>query len=315
MENSTQFGSVITPCFNEQDNIAAFYAALTGVPGISDVIGEIIFVDDGSTDNTYEVVRSLAEKDHRVKCLRFSRNFGSHAALSAGLRRASGAFAVILSADLQDPPELIPELVKQWQAGFHVVWATRRSREDSGVKKELASLFYTVLRRIALPQYPPEGMDFGLFDRRVLDEFKAMGETQPFITGAILWMGFRQTTIPYDRRSRRSGSSKWSMSKMIKLAIAAIAGFSSLPVRLVSVLGAVLCAIGLCGGALLVLLYLAGVRDVWQWFPLAAILFVLQGIQLLMLGIVGEYVLKGAEQANGRPPFIVMEELGFDSEK
>ncbi len=106
MENSTQFGSVITPCFNEQDNIAAFYAALTGVPGISDVIGEIIFVDDGSTDNTYEVVRSLAEKDHRVKCLRFSRNFGSHAALSAGLRRASGAFAVILSADLQDPPEV-----------------------------------------------------------------------------------------------------------------------------------------------------------------------------------------------------------------
>lgn len=306
--------SVVVPCYNEETNVEPFYNVLASVIDRLNFDSEIIFIDDGSSDRTCDIIRALAQKDERVKLLQFSRNFGSHAALSAGLHWAAGDFAIMLSVDLQDPPELIPDLIERWREGFHVVWAVRQGRDDFTVTKILASAFYGLFRRIALPNYPASGMDFGLLDRRVLEAFKEFHELNHFITGMIVWLGFRQTQVHYNRRVRHSGSTKWHMTKRIKLAVDSIVSFSYLPIRVASYLGIVVCLTSFLYGFFIIIRRLFfGLGETGWPSVMVAVLF-LGGVQLITLGILGEYLWRGVEQAKGRPMYVIMEQLGFDKE-
>ncbi len=304
--------SVVVPVFNEETNIRPFYQAITPVVDALDLQTEIIFVDDGSKDRSYEIISTIAQEDDRVKCLCFSRNFGSHAAILAGLHSANGDAAVIISVDLQDPPELLHELVGRWQEGFHVVWAVREGREDPLLKKAFAGLFYRLFRRIALPDYPAKGMDFGLFDRIVLEKLKEFNELNHFLPGTIVWLGFRQTHISYYRRARLIGQTKWSFGKRLKSALDAIVSFSHFPIRFISYTGIVISLVSFLYANFLV------ARKVFfglggpGWASIMVAVLFLGGVQLVMLGILGEYIWRGSEQVKGRPPYIVMETVGFD---
>jgi dolichol-phosphate mannosyltransferase len=307
--------SVVVPVYNEETNIQPFCEAVTSVLNPLDIEAEIIFVDDGSTDRSYEVIREFAQEDDRVKCIRFSRNFGSHAALTAGLRHASGDAAVMISADLQDPPELIRIFLERWQQGYHVVWGVREMREDPWMKKTLADLFYTLLRRIALPDYPPRGMDCGLLDRQALDAFIRFEEVDRIVPTILVWAGFRQTQIPYHRGARHSGQSKWSLSRRIKAAIDIIVSFSFLPIRFMSCLGITISLFSFLYAIFLVVRRaLLGLGGAGWPSVMVAILF-LGGVQLIMLGVLGEYIWRTSEQVRGRPLYIIMDRIGFDANK
>lgn len=303
--------SVVVPVYNEETNIQPFYAALTkAIAGLAADF-EVIFVDDGSADRSFELIAELARQDKRVKALRFSRNFGSHPALTAGLRQASGDAAVIISVDLQDPPELIGAFIERWQQGYQVVWGTRESRDDPRGKKLLANGFYWLIRRIAIPEYPREGMDCGLLDRKVLEAFNSFAEVSRIVTTLLVWSGFRQTVVPYHRRARLSGYSKWSLGKRVKAAIDIIVSFSYLPIRFMSYLGIFISCISFLYAAFLIVrrVFLGMGGSGWP-SVMVAILF-LGGIQLIMLGILGEYIWRTSEQVRARPLYIVMDEIGF----
>lgn len=312
--NRPSLCSVVVPCYNEEINVEPFYNALTSVIDGLGFGTEIIFVDDGSSDHTPDIIRALVQKDERVKLLQFSRNFGSHAALSAGLHWATGDFAVMISVDLQDPPDLIPNLIEKWQEGFHVVWAVRSDRDDPIISKMLASAFYNLFRRIALPDYPPSGMDFGLLDRRVLDAFKKCHELNHLVTGMIVWLGFRQTQVPYNRKGRHAGASKWSLANRIKKAVDGIVSFSYLPIRVTSYIGFTVCLTSFLYGLFIIIRRLFFGLGETGWPSVMVVVLFLGGIQLITLGILGEYFWRGMEQAKGRPMYVIMEQLGFDKE-
>jgi len=303
--------SVVVPVYNEETNIQPFYEAVTTVLDQLDIQAEIVFVDDGSQDRSYEIICGLAHVDSRVKCLRFSRNFGSHAAILAGFRWATGDAAVMISVDLQDPPELIPELVHRWQQGFQVVWAVREGRDDPLTKKVFATAFYKLLRRIALPDYPATGMDFGLLDRRVLEQLRTLNELNHFITGMVVWLGFHQTQVPYYRRSRHSGQSKWPIGKRVKNALDAIVSFSFLPIRFISYTGLLVSIVSFLYASLLVIRRAVFGLGSPGWASVMVAVLFLGGVQLVMLGILGEYIWRGTEQARGRPQYVIMESIGF----
>lgn len=304
--------SIVVPVYNEESNIRLFYDALTGVIDQVDTRAEIIFVDDGSTDRTYEAVTELAHQDGRVRCLRFSRNFGSHAAVMAGLRHAAGDAVIMISVDLQDPPELIPELIARWRDGFQVVWAVREGRDDPLLKKGFAAVFYWLFRRIALPEYPASGMDFGLFDRRIVEKLGSLNELNHFITAMVVWLGFRQTQLFYHRRARFSGQSKFSLGKRIKGAIDAIVSFSFFPIRLISYAGLLVSLASFLYAGFVVVRQLVFGLGGPGWPSLMVAVLFLGGLQLTMLGILGEYIWRVTEQVRGRPLYIVMEATGFD---
>jgi len=269
-------------------------------------------VDDGSRDRTFQLVSELARQDPRVKALRFSRNFGSHPAMTAGMRHARGDAAVIISVDLQDPPALIGRFIQQWRAGYHVVWGVREGRDDPWSKKLLANGFYALIRRIAIPDYPPQGMDCGLFDRKVIEAFNGFAEVSRIVPTLLIWAGFRQTLVPYFREARRSGESKWPLAKRIKAAIDIIVSFSYLPIRFMSYLGMFISCLGFLYAAFLIVRRVFfGLGGAGWPSVMVAILF-LGGVQLLMLGILGEYIWRTSEQVRARPLYIVMDDIGFE---
>jgi len=310
-----QLLSIVVPVYNEETNIEPFYRQLLGALAEVDMQAEILFVDDGSKDGTHEAIALLAKEDPRVKCLRFSRNFGSHAATTAGLRHARGDAAVFISVDLQDPPELIKAFVERWREGYHVVWGVRESRDDPWSKKTLARLFYALIRRIALPEYPPEGMDFGLLDRQVIDVFNSFEEADRIVPTILVWAGFRQAQIGYHRAARRSGVSKWPLRKRIKSAIDVIVSFSYLPIRFMSYFGMLVSLLGFGYGVFLIGRRLFFGLGEAGWPSVMVTVLFLGGIQLIMLGVLGEYIWRTSAQVRRRPLYIVMERIGFDDKK
>jgi dolichol-phosphate mannosyltransferase len=312
MIDKTRKLSIIVPVYNEDTNIEPFYDACRPVMDALHIDSELIFVDDGSTDRSFEIISALGSHDARVCCLRFSRNFGSHPAILAGLRFARGDSAVMISVDMQDPPELIPTLVERWESGFKVVWAVREGREDPVLKKLFALAFYKLFRAIGLKNYPETGMDFGLFDRCLLDHLKDMKELNYFIPGVILWLGFPQTTVPYHRRARLSGHSKWSMKKRIKNALDAIVSFSYFPIRFISYAGIFISFVSFAYAFFLIARRLLfGLGEI-GWPSIMVALLFLGGVQLITLGILGEYIWRSAEQVRERPQYIIMETTGFE---
>jgi polyisoprenyl-phosphate glycosyltransferase len=299
--------SVVAPVFNEQETVPEFCrrvtAALEGLPF------ELILVDDGSTDGTAEELQALHRADARIRILTLSRNFGHQAALSAGLDHAIGDVCVMLDADLQDPPELIPDMVERWRHGTDVVYAVRRHRPgETRVKLATARWFYRLFSGLAHIELPPQAGDFRLLDRRALDALLAMPERSRFLRGMSAWVGFDQEPIAYDREERYAGETKYSLRRMLRFSFDAIASFSHVPLQLATVLGFFFSAVAFCAIPVAI-----GFRIAGEFVPgittVLLVVLLLGGIQLITVGIIGEYLARVYEEVKGRPLYVVRRPL------
>ncbi|HEY8030693.1 MAG TPA: glycosyltransferase family 2 protein [Gaiellaceae bacterium] len=299
--------SVVVPVFNEEDTLRELHARLSAaLPPVED--WELVFVDDGSVDGSWSLMRELAAVDPRLRLVRLSRNFGHQPAITAGLRAARGDAVVVIDGDLQDPPELIPELVSRWRDGYDVVYAVRVQRDGENVVRLTAiSFFYRLMRRISRDDIPANAGDFRLVSRRVVDALATMPERARFLRGMTSWVGFTQTGVEYRRDARFAGTSKYPTRKLLRLALDGIVSFSSVPIKLVSWLGFAI--VVFCGIVLGWTLYTHFVsRSAPQgWTSLLVVVLLLGGVQLLSLGIIGEYVARIFDEVKQRPLYFVAE--------
>ena len=313
--------SVVIPVYQNAGSLADLLARLRGVAeGLPGERFEFVFVDDGSKDGSFEALRGLAAKDARVRVVKLSRNFGSGPALLAGLTEARGDCMVALAADLQDPPELLPQMLDLWRQGRKVVLAARRSRADPLMTRLLADGFYRLFRRFALPNMPRHGFDFFLLDRSVRDLIAGIQENNAYLMGLILWMGFDPGVIHYDRAARavRYGPSMWGLGRRFKHFIDSFTAFSYFPLRAASVLGVVVAVLGVLYAVLVVVLRVVHGFPVEGWASIMVAVLLLSGVQMLMIGVLGEYLWRNLEETRRRPRFIVeqvVEGLGPLDEK
>jgi polyisoprenyl-phosphate glycosyltransferase len=302
--------SVVAPVYQEEATIERFCAAvgeaLDGLPY------ELILVDDGSTDGTGAALARLADADQRIKVVLLSRNFGHQAALTAGLDHAAGNVTVTLDSDLQDPPSLIPALLERWRAGADVVYAVRRARAgESRFKLRTAKLFYRLFRSLATVELQPNSGDFRLFDRRVLDALLSMGERSRFLRGMSIWVGFTQDSVPYDRDARYAGKTKFTLGRMLRFSLDAIASFSYRPLQLATALGFLISGIAFVAIPVVIILKIVG--DYLYGFSTVEItMLLLGGIQLITIGMIGEYVGRIFDEVKGRPLYLVRSRQNFD---
>jgi polyisoprenyl-phosphate glycosyltransferase len=299
--------SIVTAFLNEAQNLPLFRQRVNSLFNSLRVRGEIVLVDDHSSDSSPDFAQQWAREDSRVKYIRLSRNSGSHAAFSAGLAHCTGDCAVLLAADLQDPPETVPQLYERWQNGSDVVWAVRLAREgETRTTRFLAGAYYWLMRRVALPGMPAKGADFLLVDRKVVNAYNAIGEKNTSILAMILWMGFRQSFVPYVKEARHSGKSKWTLGKKLKLFIDSLVSFSYAPIRLMSLIGFSMAMAGFVYASVVVVGRLANWIQTGAGFAaLMTVLLVGQGFTMMMLGVLGEYVWRTYDEARGRPRYIV----------
>lgn len=306
--------SVVVPVLNERENLQPLLARL--LPTIERLTSggfEIIFVDDGSTDGSAAMLDSFHTRvDGRIKVLHFSRNFGHQSALQAGLEAAGGNGVVLMDADLQDPPELLPQFVEHWNSGADVVYAVRKKRKEGILKRAAYATFYRTMRAIAEIDVPLDCGDFCLLDRRVVDLLNAMPEREKFLRGLRSWVGFRQIGVEYERHSRNAGDSKYSIPKLVGLAISGYVGFSSTPLRLGAWMGFLSAAAGFVIALWAVGAKLLGNNTPWGWASTVAIMLFLGGVQLLVLGTIGEYLGRMYDEVRKRPAFIVQSRVGFE---
>ena len=306
--------SLIIAAFNEEQSLPLLYERIIRLDWRA--LGmeiEIIFVDDHSRDRTLPILKGFAAQDSRVKWLRFSRNFGSHKAFTAGLEYATGDAAVILAADLQDPPETIPLLVDKWRAGAKVVWAVRGARAgESGVNKIFARLYYLLMRRYAIADLPQTGADFLLMDRVVMDALRAAPERNTSLLALVQWMGFEQAQIVYTKEARQAGVSKWTFFKRIKLAVDSFVSFSYVPIRLMSLLGFCSAALGFLYALFLVIRRFLYEAPIEGWTSLICVVLITSGVQLIMLGVLGEYLWRTFDESRRRPRYLIEESHGID---
>ena len=298
--------SIIAPVFNESETIPEFYRRISTV---MDEVGEpweLVIVDDGSMDQSALMMRELAEKDSRVRPIIFARNFGHQIAVTAGMDYARGDAVVVIDSDLQDPPEVIPELIARWREGFEVVYAVRAEREgESRFKLWTASLFYRLIYRITDVKIPLDTGDFRLLDRRVVDVMNKMREHDRFLRGMSAWVGFKQIGVPYKRAARFAGTSKYPLTKMIRLAMNAVTGFSFFPLQLSTYIGFISAGLSIILIPIVIFVrVLTRFELSGQATTLVAVLF-LGGVQLISLGILGEYLGRVYDEVRGRPLYIV----------
>jgi len=298
--------SVIAPIYNEAETIAELYRRVSAVMDSTNESWELILVDDGSQDGSNEIIRDLADQDARVRPVIFARNFGHQIAVTAGLDYSRGDAVTIIDADLQDPPEVILDLIAKWREGYEVVFAVRAEREGEGwFKLWTASLFYRMILRITDVKIPLDTGDFRLMDRKVVNVINNMRERHRFLRGMSAWIGFRQTGVPYRRAARYAGETKYPFKKMLKLALNAITGFSYFPLQLATYLG-----FGAAGISIIMIPVVILLRSftrtelLGQASTLVAVLF-LGGVQLISLGILGEYLGRIYDEVRGRPLYIV----------
>jgi len=306
------FLSVVVPMYNEEEVIEVTYRRLKTVLDKLGETYEIVFVNDGSRDRTADIVRSLCAEDRRVKLVEFSRNFGHQIAVTAGMDHASGRTVVLIDADLQDPPELIADMVAKWREGYDVVYGKRIERKgESWFKKLTAAAFYRLLRSMTSVNIPVDTGDFRLMDRKVSDALTSMRERSRFIRGLVSWAGFKQTSVDYVRDERFAGETKYPLRKMIRLSLDAMTSFSTRPLKIASVLGFVLSAVGFV--YLFVVLYQRLFTDTTTqgWTSMIAISLLFHGITLSLLGVLGEYIGRTYEESKGRPLYLVAEAVNF----
>lgn len=310
--------SVVVPVYNEEANVRRLYSEVVRVmAGLAERYDyEFIFTDNHSTDGTFRILEELAVSDERVRVLRFSRNFGFQRSILTGYRAARGVAAVELDADLQDPPDLIPVLIEEWEKGSDVVYGIRRSREESRWINWLRSLFYRTINRLSEDKLPVQAGDFRLVGRRVLDLLQRVDDQQPYLRGMIAGFGFQQTGIPYDRAKREHGESKFTLGQLARLAVDGISSHSVVPLRIATATGIVMAILTLIliGVYLIVSLFFG---EDWPLGFLTTTLLLLLGISLnaLFLGIIGEYLGRIYKQVNKRPISIVEKRLNFPDDK
>lgn len=305
--------SVVVPCFNEEDVIERAHERLTHVLAATGLSFEIIYVDDGSTDRTALLLRDLQAIDPRTHVIRLSRNFGHQIAVTAGLDYADGDAVIMIDADMQDPPEMIPHMIAKWREGFEVVYGVRTVRPgESMFKRWTARTFYRLINSLSEVPLPLDSGDFRLIDRRAVLALRRMRERHRLLRAMTTWVGFRQAPLPYARERRIAGASKYPLRKMIALALDGIVSFSVVPLRLVTIVGLVMSALSVVG-IIYALLSRLFTND---WVPGWTLLFISQlligGLQFIFLGIIGEYVGRIYTEAKERPLFLVLEVLGPD---
>ncbi len=298
--------SIIAPIYNEIDNLPELYRRVKEVMDSSGEAWELILVDDGSTDGSTDKIRELAQRDQTVRPVIFARNFGHQVAITAGWDYSRGDAVVIIDADLQDPPEVILELAKKWKEGYEVVYAVRGEREgESWFKKFTAAMFYRIIYSITDVKIPVDTGDFRLMDRKVVNVLKQMKERHRFPRGMSAWVGFRQIGVTYKRAARVAGVTKYPFSKMLKLALNAITGFSYFPLQVATYFGFASAGVAILAIPIVAILRLAGSHFFeGQTTTLVSVLF-LGGVQLISLGILGEYIGRLYDEAKGRPLYIV----------
>lgn len=303
--------SVVAPCMNEEDGLEAFYLRLLNAIKMSKYEDyEIIMVDDGSTDNTWDLISALHRVNKRVKGIKLSRNFGHQAALTAGLKAARGEYIFIIDSDLQDPPELLVPMLEKMKEGHDVVYGKRKKRKgETFFKLFTASAFYRVLSLLADVEIPRDTGDFRLINRKVLDAYHNINESQRFTRGLIAWLGFRQTALPYDRNPRFAGSTKYPLRKMINFSLDAVTGFSLKPLRLIIYLGVLTSFISI--GAFMYSIYgwLLS-QTVPGWASIMSAICILSSVQLICTGVVGEYVGRTFFESKKRPLFLIQDMTG-----
>jgi glycosyltransferase involved in cell wall biosynthesis len=305
--------SITIPSYNEEDNLPALYERLKHVTESSEHTFEFIFVDDGSSDNSLQILEELSIKDNRVKVIRFSRNFGSHAACLAGMERSKGDACTFLAADLQDPPEVIETLINEWKKGYEVVIGVREWEKEPA--RLFPQIYYKLVKRYALKNMPEGGTDVFLIDRKVANAVISIKEKNTSIFGLILWSGFKQTSVKYRKGSRQKGVSKWTIGKKIKLFIDTFVSFSYFPLRMISVVGILIAILGFIYAFFITFNRLFFSVPVEGWASLMVVLLVVSGVQLVMLGILGEYLWRNFDETRKRPVFIIDKMIGFGGDK
>jgi dolichol-phosphate mannosyltransferase len=296
--------SILTPAFNEATNLEALYARVEAATAQLGVEWEWLIVDDHSRDDTFGLIQRLALTDPRVRGVRLARNSGSHVAITCGLHLVRGDATVMMAADLQDPPETLAAMLERWKAGAHVVWAVRRQRPGDASHAGFAAVYYWLLRRVAgLKEMPANGADFFLADRAVIEAFRQFPERSVSVLALVMWLGFRQEFIEYDKQPRASGKSGWTVARKITLVVDSVTAFSGMPIRVCTLLGCGLLAVAL-------VLVAAGFarwvqRDAGHLLLLTAAMAGVGGLQLVGTGLVGEYVWRALEESRRRPQFVI----------
>jgi len=301
--------SIVIPVYFNQDNLMPLYEDIKKkIINVIDYDYEIVMVNDGSKDDSYQVMKQLAEQDKKIKIVSLSRNFGSHAAILCGLEKCTGDCAIIKAADLQEPTEMILDMVESWKKGNNVVLAVRKDREEGKGQTMFANLYYWLVRKAALPSMPKGGFDVYLIDRKVINVLLALDEKNSALTGQLLWSGFKTDTVYYTRLAREIGTSRWTLKKKIRLVMDTLFSFSTLPITLVTTVG-VISFFGALIWALVVLACkLMGIIHVAGWTALFIFNLFSFGVIMLTLGILGEYLWRAFDASRNRPPYIVEEE-------
>jgi len=307
------FLSVVVPIYNEEEVLRELYERLTNALASNQLDYEILMINDGSRDGTLHILKHLCQTDQRIKLISFSRNFGHQIAITAGMDKASGQVVVIIDADLQDPPEVIIDMIEEWRKGYQVVYGVRKVRKgETYFKLATAALFYRVLRKMTPLEIPVDTGDFRLMDRKVVEQLTRMRERSRFVRGMVSWVGFQQGKVEYMREQRSRGETKYPFRKMVKFAIDGILSFSQVPLKLSSAFG-LLCSAVSFGLLIYGLLarYLFPDTTLPGWSSIFVASLFLGGVQLMSIGILGEYLGRMSEEIKGRPLYIIEEERNF----
>lgn len=302
--------SVVVPFYNEEENVGELYRRLTEALNARNIPYVFYFVNDGSRDGTLDRLRALAASDRRVRVLSFSRNFGHQISISAGLAHADGDATVVMDSDLQDPPEVLPDLLARWSEGFDVVAAVRRRRKEGPLKRASYAIFYRLLRGISNIDIPLDSGDFSLLDARVVQHLRSLPERNRFVRGLRSWVGFRHTEMEYERMERAAGAPKYRIRHLMKLALDGFFAFSTVPLQVSTWIGFFAAGLGFLYLVFAIVSHLL-YRTPAGWTSLAAIVLFLGGTQLVLLGVLGEYVGRIYEEVKQRPLYIIEEAIGF----
>jgi glycosyltransferase involved in cell wall biosynthesis len=305
--------SIVIPVLNEAANLPALMERLSRVIANTDVRWEVVFVDDGSADETLDILKRLNQQDSRIKAISLSRNFGKEIALAAGLRYVTGDAAILMDADLQHPPELVAKFIEKWRAGYQIVYGVRAGREtDSFLRRILSHLFYKIFNAVAKTDIPEGAGDFRLLDRRAIDAMNALDESSRFNKGLFAWIGFKSTGVPFTTEERAHGASRWNFRSLLRFALDGLTSFSTLPLRVWSLVGLTISFIAFVYALIVLVRTLVLGTDVPGFPSLIISVMFFAGVQLITLGVIGEYLGRVYEEVKARPLFIVAEEVGLD---
>ena len=307
--------SIIAPVYNEEETLTEFYNRVLSVMDSLDGLSELLLIDDGSTDASLDLMRGFQQQTSLVRVISFSRNFGHQVAITAGIDYAIGDAVIVIDADLQDPPEVIPELVAQWQEGFELVLAVRSMRKgESWFKRTTASFFYRLINKLTDLHIPKDSGDFRLMDRKVVEALREVREQHRFMRGLSVWVGFRHTQVEYVRDERFAGISKYPLKRMLNFATDGITSFSHVPLQLAMSMGFIFAGIALLGIPAIITLRFSGSREFFGQATTLVSVLLLGGVQLICLGIVGEYLGRIYNEVRRRPLYLISGQWGFDSD-